>query len=490
MAYRYANRNQLQLFPQSIEDYISLDDPVRAYDAFVEALDLEKLGLNLDPHQAGNPQYHPKMMLKLLVYGYAYGIRSSRKLERANHHNLSFIWLTSGLKPDHKTIAEFRRKNRSQLANVLKQCAQMCIQLNLIEGNTLFVDGSKFQANASIKKSWDKNKAQRVLKHIDQRIAELLNECDEQDEAERASGSFVKMDQELQDQDVLKTKVQGILKKLEAEKQKSLNTTDPDCTRINSLSGTHAGYSVQSVVDEKHGLILSSDVVSENNDFNQFSRQIDQANELLEQKCQVACADSGYASTTELAKIDQQGIKVVVPSQRQASEKIPSPFTKEQFTYDSIHDCYICPEGHQLTFSHLQKKKSNGHKHYLISAKKICLACPHYGVCTSSQHGRKVIRLVNEELREKFEAQYLEPESQAIYRLRKAKVELPFGHIKRNLGVNAFLLRGLQGVKAEASILGTCFNLVRMITLLGVTTLVNLFKEIGGKYSSSLGSIG
>ena len=79
---------------------------------------------------------------------------------------------------------------------------------------------------------------------------------------------------------------------------------------------------------------------------------------------------------------------------------------------------------------------------------------------------------VNEELREKFEAQYLEPESQAIYRKRKAKVELPFGHIKRNLGVNAFLLRGLPGVKAEASLLGTCFNLVRMITLLGVTTLV------------------
>jgi hypothetical protein len=136
------------------------------------------------------------------------------------------------------------------------------------------------------------------------------------------------------------------------------------------------------------------------------------------------------------------------------------------------------------------RRKKNGHKHYLISAKKTCLACPHYGVCTSSQQGRKVIRLVNEELREKFEAQYLEPESQAIYRKRKAKVELPFGHIKRNLGVNAFLLRGLPGVKAEASILGTCFNLVRMITLLGVTTLVSLLKEIGGKYPTSLEGIG
>lgn len=490
MAYRYGNRNQLQLLPPSIEEYIALDDPVRVYDAFIEALDLEKLGLHLDPHHVGNPAYHPKTMLKLLVYGYAYGIRSSRKLERATYHNLSFIWLTQGLKPDHKTIAEFRKKNSSQLADVLKQCAHLCIKLNLIEGNTLFLDGSKIRANASIKKTWDQKKAQRALQQIDQRIADLLKECDEQDEAEEMSGSFVKMDESLKDQKVLQAKIQRILTELEEKKQKSLNTTDPDCTRINSLSGSHAGYNLQNVVDDKHGLILSVDVVSENNDLNQFAKQIDQANELLEQKCQVACADSGYASTMELKKIDQQGIRVIVPSQRQASKKIPSPFAKEQFSYDRLHDWYICPTGHQLTFSHLHTKKKNGHKHYVISAKKICLSCPHYGVCTSSQQGRKVIRLVNEELREKFEAQYREPESQAIYRLRKAKVELPFGHIKRNLGVNAFLLRGLQGVKAEASILGTCFNLVRMITILGVTTLVRLLKEIKGKYPSSLEGIG
>jgi len=486
MAYRYANRKQLQLLPPSIEEYITPDDPVRAYDAFIEALDLEELGFSLDPQKVGNPQYHPKMMLKLLVYGYSYGIRSSRKLERAAYHNLSFIWLTSGLKPDHKTIAEFRRKNRTSLAKVLKQCAYLCIQLNLIEGNTLFLDGSKIRANASIKNTWDKKKAQRALKHIDQRIAEILSQCDTIDEAEKADGSLVRMDESLKDQKVLKAKVQSILKELEEEKQKSLNTTDPDCTRINSLSGSHAGYSFQSVVDEKHGLILSADVVSENNDFNQFSRQIDKANELLEQKCQVACADSGYASTAELAKIDQQGIKVVVPSQRQASEKTPSPFAKEQFTYDSIHDCYICPKGHKLTFSYLNKKN----KSYRISDKKICSACTHYGTCTPSKRGRKVTRLFNEQLREKLEAQYLEPESQSIYKLRKEKVELPFGHIKRNLKVDSFLLRGLQGVKAEASILATCFNLVRMITLLGVSTLVSLFKEIGGQYPTSLEGIG
>ena len=178
MAYRYGNRNQINLFPESMEDYIAPDDPVRAYDAFIGALDFRDLGITLDPNKVGNSEYHPHAMLKLLVYGYSYGIRSSRKLERACHHNLSFIWLTSGLMPDHKTIAEFRRKNKEALANVLKQCARICIKLNLIEGNTLFLDGTKIRANASIKNTWTREKAQRALKHIDKRIKDILTQCD------------------------------------------------------------------------------------------------------------------------------------------------------------------------------------------------------------------------------------------------------------------------------------------------------------------------
>jgi hypothetical protein len=409
-------------------------------------------------------------MLKLLVYGYSYGIRSSRKLERATHHNLSFIWLTSGLKPDHKTIAEYRRRNRSALAQVLKQCARICIKLNLIEGNTLFLDGSKIRANASIKNTWTKEKAQKALKHIDERISDILTQCDTVDEVEEGTGSLVTMDKELKDQKILKSKVKAILKELEEEKQKSLNTTDPECTRINSLQGSHAGYNLQSTVDKKCGLILSSDVVSENNDLNQFASQINQANEILGKKCKVAVADSGYASTDELEKIDKQGIKVIVPSQRQASKLEPHEFAKERFTYDPKNDCYICPQGHKLIFYCLNEKN----KAYMISDKRICFSCPHYGTCTTttSKTGRMVTRLLKEEVRQKLEAQYDEPSSQEIYKLRKEKVELPFGHIKRNLKVDSFLLRGLKGVRAEASILATCFNLVRMINLLGVPALV------------------
>ena len=470
MSYRFGDREQNGLFPQCIGDYVKPGDPVRAYDAIVESMDFSQLGIELNEDKVGNPEYDPVAMLKLLLYGYSYGIRSSRKLERALHHNVSFMWLMGGLKPDHKTIAEFRRKNKGPLKKVLKRCARMCIKLNLIAGNTLFLDGSKIRANASIKNTWDKAKCERYLKKIDTHIEAILSECDKIDEREDGQESLVEMEKELKDKENLKSEVEKILKELEDEEEKSKNTTDAECTRINSIQGSHAGYNVQSVVDEKHGLIVNSDVVSENNDLNQFANQIDQANETLGKKCDTASADSGYANTDELEKIDKQEIKVIVPSQRQASNKKPKPFDKINFKYDQQRDCYICPEGQELRYSHFSKLEN--HKAYLISDKSICLRCFYFGECTKSKRGRMVTRLHNEEMRDKLEEQYKQPESQAIYKLRKQRVELPFGHFKRNLMVNAFLLRGLDGVKAEMSLLASCFNISRMITILGVEGLV------------------
>ncbi len=421
MSYRYGNREQMAIFPQCIEDYVKADDPVRAYDAIVESLDFSDLRIELDSDKVGCPQYDPKAMLKLLVYGYSYGIRSSRKLERAVYHNVSFIWLMGGLKPDHKTVAEFRRKNKKALKKVLKQCARLCIELDLIAGNTLFADGSKIRANASIKNTWDKKKCERYLKKVDKRIDAILSECDVVDKKEEGQSSLIEMEEELKDKKKLKSKVKKILEKLEEEGENSTNTTDSECTRVNSIQGTHAGYNGQLVVDEKHGLIVNSDVVSENNDVSQFANQIEQANKTLGKKCETACADSGYADTDELEKIDKQEIKVIVPSQRQASKKEPKAFDKEKFHYDKKKDCYICPEGHVLKFRYVNKDQKA--KIYIIRERSLCFNCRYFGLCTKAKTGRTVSRLIKEEVRERLETQYEQPESQEIYKLRMQKAE-------------------------------------------------------------------
>lgn len=464
MAIRYGERDQVQLFPASIEDYVSSDAPVRAYDAMVDALDLEAMGIESEERRVGNSRYDPRAMLKLLVYGVSYGIRSARKMERALHYNVSFMWLVGGLKPDYKTISEFRRKHKKVLVVVLKQVARMCIKLDLIAGNTLFVDGTKIRANASIQNTWTEDRCRRHLKKIDARIEKILEECETTDQSEDGEPSHVKLDAELEDQSRLKERVKGILSELRASGETSLNSTDRDANPMHSVQGSHASYNVQMAVDDKNGLIVCADAVTNGADRGQLSGQLAQAEETLGKKPHTVCADAGYSDTDDLETISSE-TKVIVPSARQVTKKPPGPFDKQNFRYDKDNDCYICPEGKRLFFK--QYYKAKGHLRYRPKDASTCTQCRHYGVCTKSKKGRQISRLKNEEFREYLEAVYEQEESQVVYRQRKDYAEHPFGHIKHNLQVDGFLLRGLAGVRAELSLFASCFNIRRMITLCG-----------------------
>jgi transposase len=457
MAYRYGNREQVSFLPASIEEYVGTDDPVRAYDAFIDQLNLYELGIEEDAEQVGNPEYDPRSMLKLAVYGYSYGERSSRKLERAVHHNLSFIWLMGGLKPDHKTIAEFRRKNKKALAGVLKQCVRMCIRLDLIEGNTLFVDGTKIRANASLKHTWNEKRCAEVLKKVDERIEAILAECEHTDEAEAQQDSMVKLKKELQEKRVLREQVEAIVEDLNNEGRTSINTVDKDCVSTRSSHGAYAGYNAHIAVDEKHGLIASSDVTSSSNDQGQLSAQVNKATEITGRKCERVVADAGYSDLEDISRIDNT-IEMLVPIQRQKEKNA-------EFRYDADTDTYTCPQGHTLSMSHIELVKKR--KRYHMSDPSVCRMCSRFGSCTRSVRGRKIGRLLFEDLSEHIQENLKRPESQHIYKLRAQKAELPFGHMRRTLGIRAFLLRGLAGVRAERSLFSAAFNVRRMITLLG-----------------------
>lgn len=474
MAYRYGDREQFGLFPRSIEDYVSKEDPVRVYDAFVESVDFGELGIEIDEHQVGNSEYDPKAMLKLLVYGYSYGLKGSRKLERAGYHNVSFMWLMGGLKPDHKTIAEFRRRHQKALGQVLKQCVRLCIELDLIAGNILFVDGTKIRANAGRGRTYDRANYEKRLGELDARIDKLIEECEQIDQQEEGLTSAVAMNKELTHAEGLKQKVQHALEVLQQSGKDKINLTDPDCALMHSVQGTHTSYNVQSVVDDEHGLIVHVQAVNDSSDVNQLAEQIEQANGVLNQPCKVACADAGYADTEELKKIDEQGIKVVVPSQRQALHEEEKPFSKSHFRYDKEKDCYFCPEQNELVYEFSDPKR--GKKYYRIGHPGLCHRCIHYGKCTSNKRGRRIMRLVLEDLKEKFEAQY--EACQELYARRKTRAEHPFGHIKRNLQTDSFMLRGKEGVQAETSVLATCFDLRRMMTIVGIAALIEKLKEM------------
>jgi transposase len=452
--------------PPTIEEFVAPDDPVRAYDAFVDALDWRSLGIEADPHQAGCPAYPPTIMLKILVYGYSYGIRSSRKLERALGHNLAFIWLAGGLKPDFKTIARFRRTNRQALKGVLRACARLCLKLDVIGGNTLFVDGSKFRANAGNNQSWTAEQCEEHLRQIDQRIEAILDECDRVDTQEAQEPSLVHLPEELAAQRGLQERIATALQQLQKEDLPRVNITDPDCAQMRGRQGSHAGYNGQIVVDEQHGLIVQAEVVGDQNDRQQFAPQIAAAAETIGKTPDVAGADNGYYSGEELERMTAVATQVLVPARQPAAPS--QPFAKGHFTYVAQENVYVCPAGQRLPYRrtcaerHWQEYQLDG---------GTCCACEHYQECTRGRNGRKIVRYFNEDLRDRLRQQFELPAHREVYRRRKETAELPFGHIKRNLGAGQFLLRGLAGVRAEMSLLASCFNVARLIGLFGVAGL-------------------
>jgi transposase len=471
MAYRYGkDRAQMMVLPPTLDQYVSLDNPVRAYDAFVDALDFKELGIVLDDRKAGNSEYDPRSMLKLLLYGYSYGVKSSRKLEREVHNNLSFIWLMKQLKPDHKTIAEFRRKNKQALKKALVLCARLCLNLGLIEGNVLFVDGTRLRANAG-KVNLHREKWYRdQLEQIDKRIQHLLDECEQVDHNESQCGSFVAMPKELAKAQKLKESIEQALAQLaergeQPRKERKINRVDPQSVLVKSPQGIHSGYNMQNVVDDQNGLIVHTEVVSESNDMKQLAAQVRGAEADLGRECEVACGDAGYWDITEIEKLESAGKTVVVASKAQASGKEIGPFEKSKFTYDAESDCYLCPEGHRLVFRRFKEKEQQ--REYRIQRRRICRSCPHFGQCTKSRQGRTITRHLLEKVGEAVSRRFEEPEIRQVYERRKARVEHPFGFIKKNLGFGQFHLRGREGAGAEASLLATCFNLRRMLTLLG-----------------------
>ncbi len=232
-----------------------------------------------------------------------------------------------------------------------------------------------------------------------------MADCEAEDQQESHLGSFVDMDKELASAEKLKSRMKDVLAELKESPRTKINLTDPDCANMASVQGKHASYNVQSVVDDKNGLIVHVEAVSDTNDQNQFARQVEKATDVLGKPCEVACADAGYADTNELEKIDSKNIQVIVPSQRQALHGPEDPFAKQNFTYDREKDCYVCPEGHCL--NHVATEKATGIKRYQITDKQLCIACMNWGRCTTSTtSGRRVLRLPNEDTRERLEQQY------------------------------------------------------------------------------------
>jgi transposase len=467
-----ADRGQSTLMPECLDDFIGENNPVRAIDAFVEALDVAGLGFDgVTPAGTGRPAYHPAVLLKLYIYGYVNRVPSSRRLEREAGRNLEVMWLLGRLVPDDKVIADFRKDNGAAIRKVCAQFVELCRKLGLLTKASVAIDGSKFKAVNDRDKNFTRNKMDRRRKQLEESVARYLGQLDTADRQEPSEALSTKTAH-------LKEKIARIgeeLKKLDAiEKQmlaspdQQISLTDPDA-RSMATSGRGSGmvgYNIQIAVDTEHHLIVAHEVTNEGHDRAQLANMGSKAKEALGAEKLDAIADRGYFDSQEILACEEAGITVTLPKPMSSEAKANGRFGKEDFVYCTGKDVYRCPAGQELTYRYTNTEAGRVLRRYWTTR---CGNCPLKPQCTTGKE-RRIPRWEHEHVLEAVQRR-LDEHPEAM-RVRRETAEHPFGTLKARMGTTPLLTKTLPKVATEMALSVLAYNLTRVMNILGVKPLV------------------
>jgi transposase len=470
------DRHQVVLFPEALDDYVAADSTVRVIQEFVAGLDLAALGFTRAvPAVEGRPGYDPRAMLALYIYGYLNRTRSSRRLEAETHRNLEVIWLMRKLRPDHKTIAEFRRIHAKALKQVTRMFLMLCRELDLLDGTLVLIDGSKLRALNSLERNYTVSQASRLIQQVETSVAKYLGELDRLDRQEEGRKGPVdpELPRKLEALRARQQQLQAIQKQIERTGEQ-VSLTDPDSRRMKVRGSVEVCYNAQIAVDSKHALIVAHDVTNEGNDQEQLGPMALAAKENLGVERLDVAADSGYHSPAQIALCEDNAITAYVPEPQTTSNNVKAGlFTKDVFPYDETRDAYQCPAGHWLE-RRSQSRTKKGRVLGYYSNPPACRSCPIRAQCTRDQYARRIIRRPEE-------AQVAAMRRRLAQRpelmVRRKLVEHPFGTLKRGMDMGYFLLRGLDRVGGEFSLSILAYNLKRVLTLLGAECLLEVLRS-------------
>jgi len=354
-------RSQGMLLPPSIEEYVTKDNPVRAIDVYVNSLNMEELGFQnttggLTP---GQPAYPPAVLLKLYLYGYLNGVRSSRKLERETHRNLEVIWLIQGMHPSYKTIADFRKVNLGALKGVNRGLLEVCKEFGLFGRELIGIDGSFFRGNASKRNIYTKKQLKKALDRLEKQMETYLEEMEKADEEEAdQERNDTSLEEKLEALKERQQKHKERLEKLRESEQKQLSEVDEDARLLYKNGQAVAGYNVQIAVDEKHKLLVVCEVTNEGNDQRQLLPMAREAQQRLETDTMEVVTDGGYFNPLQIKACIDAGITPFIPERDWNTRvRVQGRFTQEEFHYNPELDGYECPAGHILNLRSTYMRK-------------------------------------------------------------------------------------------------------------------------------------
>ena len=470
-----ADRHQIALLPDCLDDYVDADNPVRVVDAFVDELDLAALGFaGVMPAATGRPGYHPATLLKLYLYGYLNQVASSRRLEREAGRNIEVMWLTGRLAPDHKTIADFRRDNGPAIQAACAQFVVLCRQIGLLAGGVVAVDGSRFKANNTRDKNFTPGAIRRRIEQVEAGIARYLAALDTADrqEDEVAQVRAVRITERLTALRARMRELQAMEAVVEAAPDRQVSLTDPDARAMATTGkGTGlVGYNVQAAVDTEHHLVVAHAVTNIGHDRTQLAAMSRQARAALERDDLGVLADRGYFSGEEILACERAGITVTLPRPLTSGAKAEGRFGKQDFVYEAEADTYRCPAGERLPFRYTNVEDGLTLRRYWTTA---CGGCAIKARCTPAKE-RRVTRWEHEAVLEAVQRR-LDADPGAM-RVRRRTVEHVFGTIKGWMGATHFRMRRLGNVATEMSLQVLAYNLKRVIAILGTGPLITALR--------------
>jgi transposase len=467
------------LFPSTLDEYIDEANPVRAIAAFIEALDFATLEfVRARAAHTGRPGYDPRQLLGLYLWGHLNRVRTSRKLERECERNLEVIWLLRNLRPDFKTIADFRKDNGEPIKQVVVRFRLWCLAEGLYGREVVAIDGSKFKAQNNSERNFTPKKLAAVIKREEARVERYLQELDEGDAEEAAAGepqpalSAEELREKLKR---LKEKLAGheeLLEKMKEKKLSQVSLTDADARLMKTSRGSAVSYNVQTVIDSKHKLIVAYEVTNEGNDLGQLTNMAMQGKQALGVDELTVLSDGGYFDGEKIKECEAAGITTYLPLPQSGAATSRGLFPASQFTYDAERDLYVCPQGEELTFR--GKGKGSNKKEYRLYRTAACAACALRPQCTKAKRGRQLRRWVHEEILERLKERIrAHPE---LLKARKELAEHPFGTVKLQMDQGYFLLKGMKKVTTEFSLTVLSYNFKRVLNICGVERMISSLK--------------
>lgn len=466
-------RSQSVLFPDTVDEYIGENNEVRAIAAFLGRLDFVKLRfVRGQAAGTGRPGYDPRLLMGLFLWGHLNGIRSSRKLERECQRNLEVIWLCENLRPDFKTIADFRKDNGAGIKGVVVEFRLWCLRAGLYGKEIVAVDGSKFKAVNSKERNFTRKKLSQIIARERARISEYLEAVAVADETESEEPelSAAQLKEKIAGLERYLAEHEELERELEASGESQVSLTDPEAKLMKTAKGSEVSYNVQTVVDSKHKLIAAYEVTNERNDLGQLAVMALQAKEALQVAELTVLADGGYFEGNALKECEQAGITTFVSVPKSKEAERLGIFAQGQFRYDQERDLYVCPQGEELHWTKTTNDRERNKK-FKVYATKACAQCPLRAQCTTSKYGRKIKRWVDQgvidRLRERIRGQ---PQ---LLKQRKTLAEHPFGTIKWGMNQGFFLLKGTSKVTTETGLTVLSYNLKRVLNIMGVEQMIN-----------------